>query len=374
MMRAWSLAAVLLLAVVSLPGAPASVSSDLFPYRQHWLGGDAAYSVPLNSTTTVWVFGDTFVGDRRTTGDMIHNSLGIRKCQRSCGVTYWWSGMHGGHPDAFFRTKESNYFWPLDGFVSNGVLYVFLEQMRATPEGGAFGFDYQSIKLAVISNPTDAPEQWKISYHSVSEGNQVVPGIAAALADEGGTKYLYVFTLFHRSANHPFVGLLRTRVDRLTSTDLRHTWQYMSGPRQWSSWMPSTSPQNALELLSGNITEMSVNYHPELKMWVAVYPTPGGSFRTASYSQAALVSGPWGQPHRFFTYPEMRKDDPRHTPNVFCYAAKEHPELEENAQMAITYACNSFREPEILNDLRLYRPELVITAMPGSPRPVLTNH
>jgi hypothetical protein len=56
----------------------------------------------------------------------------------------------------------------------------------------------------------------------------------------------------------------------------------------------------------------------------------------------------------------MRSSDPRHTPNVFCYAAKEHPELELKGQLALTYACNSTKEDEIMRDMRLYRPELVI--------------
>jgi hypothetical protein len=56
----------------------------------------------------------------------------------------------------------------------------------------------------------------------------------------------------------------------------------------------------------------------------------------------------------------MRSSDSRHTPNVFCYAAKEHPELESKGKLALTYACNSTKEEEIMRDMRLYRPELII--------------
>lgn len=350
-----------------------TAGSDLFLYRQGWLGGDAAYSIPLDAGTTVWLFGDTFVGDHRSANGMIHNSIAIRKCERTCEVSYWWSGMHTSHPDAFFRTPESNYFWPLDGFVRNGTLYVFLEEMRATPEGGAFGFDYKSVKLAVISNPAAAPEKWRISYRSVSEGNQVVPGVATAVAETDGAKWLYAFTLFRRSRSHPSVGLLRTSLDQVTPDVSQFPWQYLSSAVHWVKWAPSTSPADALQLLSGNITEMSVKFHPRSHSWVAVYPSPGGSFKTASYSRAAQVSGPWTTPQTLFAYPEMSSSDSRHTPSVFC-AAKEHPELESDSELAITYACNSFKEPEILRDLRLYRPELVITHLPASPIPGESPH
>ena len=57
----------------------AAETDDFFPYKQGWLGGDSAYSIPLDSSSTLWLFGDTFVGktnatDRRQSV-MIHNSI-----------------------------------------------------------------------------------------------------------------------------------------------------------------------------------------------------------------------------------------------------------------------------------------------------------
>jgi hypothetical protein len=366
MRRLARIGSVLLLAMATLSLlSQAVITADFFPYIQGWLGGDSAYSIPLGPNTAVWLFGDTFVGKTRSTGGMIHNSIAIRECENGgCRSTYWWSGMHSGHPDSFFRTAESNYFWPLDGFTYQGKLYIFLEQMHALPGGGAFGFDYSSIQLAVISNPAASPDQWLISYRQISKGNSVVPGIATALIEEAGTNHLYAFTLFRRSATQPFVGLLRCSQGDLASSATSIHWQYFSASPHWSDWKPSTSPPDVKKVLDGNITEMSVNYHADAKLWLAIYPTPGGLFKTASYSKAAHLSGPWTESKAFFTYPEMQKSDPRYTPNVFCYAAKEHPELESNQMLAFTYACNSSHESEIFRELRLYRPELVLDNFP----------
>jgi hypothetical protein len=117
-------------------------------------------------------------------------------------------------------------------------------------------------------------------------------------------------------------------------------------------------------MLSGNITEMSVKYHPELDQWIAVFPTPGFLSTTASYSKAVHLSGPWTVESSFFAYPEMQRTNSSYTPDVFCYAAKEHPELEANGELAFTYACNSTKEQEIFVDMRLYRPELVKEKVP----------
>ena len=332
------------------------IDNNFFPYHHSWQGADAAYSVPINPTTAVWLLGDTFVGKSRETNTMIHNSVAIRGRRRGGELTYWWSGMHTQKPDAFFKTPESNYFWPLDGLSHGGKLYVFLEQMHATREGGSFGFDYSGVKLATVSNPTADPDKWLISYRTVSEGNQVVPGIATARERLEGN-YVYVFTLFRRSARQPFVGLLRCPLSDLASAPLH--WKYLSESSKWLDWSTSISPPDAWKAFGGNVTEMSVKYHPEWQSWLAVFPTPGFLPKTASYTTARHLSGPWTEPRSFFSYPEMEKNDPRYTPNVFCYAAKEHPELESSGDLAFTYACNSLKEPEIFSDMRLYRPELV---------------
>ncbi|HEY1950627.1 MAG TPA: DUF4185 domain-containing protein [Bryobacteraceae bacterium] len=347
--------------VVVLSAPAVQIDADFFPYAQGWLGGDAAYSIPLDQYSTVWLFGDTFTGTRRTPATMIHNSIAIRKCQGSdCRVSYWWSGMRARHASSFFKTHETDYFWPLDGFVYRRRLYVFLEQMHTTGGGGAFGFDYSGIWLATVSNPFSSPDRWRISYQSISPGNVAVPGIATVIeSNRLNAGYLSVFTLFRRPNSEPFCGLLRLSLNDLPSAGQSPNWQYLAVGSRWLPWKRSTSPADALKLLGGNITEMSVAFHPDNAQWVAIYPLPGFLTNAASYSTAKEIRGPWTPPQRLFTYPEMQKGDSRYTQRVFCYAAKEHVELERTGEIAFSYACNSTKESEILNDMRLYRPILV---------------
>ena len=355
----------------------AAETADFFSYRQGWLGGDSAYSIPLDSSSTLWLFGDTFVGkanatDRRQSV-MIHNSIVLRKCRGGgCTMTYWWSGMRTAHAQSFFKTPESSYFWPLDGLDYKGKLYLFWEQMHKVGNGGAFGFDYTSVVLATVSNYLASPNHWRISYRTIATGNQVIPGIATALSPD----YIYVFTLFRGPAqkpvpHKPFLGLLRCPLGDLASHAKSMRWDYLGTGSQWLNWNPQSFPTDALQVIQGNITEASVVFHPGLQTWIASYTNPVFPSSTASYSTAKRLEGPWTESRPLFTYPEMQPADPRHTPNVFCYAAKEHPELESNGDLAFTYACNSTDENEIMRDTRLYRPELVIkpataVGMPGA--------
>jgi hypothetical protein len=246
--------------------------------------------------------------------------------------------MRAGHNSSFFKTPETDYYWPLDGFVHQRKLYVFLEQMRATPEGGAFGFDYSRIVLATVSNPWANPHDWQISYQTISTGSLVVPGIATAIpSKQSNTEYVSVFTLFRPSEAKPFCGLLRLPLSDLAAASDSANWQYLAAGSKWLTWKRSTSPPDALPLLDGNITEMSVVFHSATAQWIAVYPTPGFVSNTASYRTAGDLSGPWTTSRPLFNYPEMQRGDPRYTAHVFCYAAKEHSELETAGEMAFTY-------------------------------------
>jgi hypothetical protein len=340
---------------------PPQIEAAFFPYAGGWVGGDAAYSTPLNAQTTVWFFGDTFV-QKREESTMIHNSIAVRTCKPDCTISYWWKGMNTKKPDAFFATPETNYFWPLDSFVEGGRLYVFLEQMHTSGDGGPMGFDYSGVKLAIVENPYDAPSSWRISYRDVAKGNQVIPGIAAVRDTPAEKDYVFVLTLLRQNPREPFLALQRASLRDLPS-NLK--WEYLTDSGTWTGWDGSKVPAHAARLLNGNITEMSVKFHSDRGKWLAVFPTPGYLSNTASFSTAEKMEGPWTVPQTLFHYPEMTAADKRHTPQVFCYAAKEHPELEKAGRIAFTYACNSMKEPEIFRDWELYRPQLVRMALPA---------
>ncbi len=155
-------------------------SANYFPCRQGWLGGDGAYSVDLGSGSSLWIFGDTFVGPSTATSrtqenGFIHNSVAVSTCSgQTCSFQYYWNGMNSSAPGPVFSVPGSStdWFWPMDGFVYNGTLYLALMQMHATGGGGAFGFAYSGAQLASISNYTAPPSQWSITYKVTEYGRK----------------------------------------------------------------------------------------------------------------------------------------------------------------------------------------------------------
>src|ERR1051326_1348583 len=77
-------------------------SAISFPYKDGWLGGDAAYSVAVSPTKSVWLFGDSFVnpsaGEQRNEAKdrrgakMVRNSVGVSTLDPNAGwqIEYFW--------------------------------------------------------------------------------------------------------------------------------------------------------------------------------------------------------------------------------------------------------------------------------------------
>jgi Domain of unknown function (DUF4185) len=381
--------ALLLAAVCLLGGSARSQSAGAtntpgkalpsFPYENGWLGADAAYSIPLGSGQSLWLFGDTFVGDRALRSRaqrpaMPRNSIGISQCDNQhCTIRYYWNRMYQPHPRAFFDLAGAGWFWPLDGFIADGSLHVVLEEMHAVGTG-AFGFGNSALVLASIPNFHEAPTRWKIHYQKILSGDSAVPGVSVVTGpanfnpypkDPNGAVWVYFFTL-RKLANHSGIALTRLPIASLSrAAQAGGRWQYLSASGKWLSWTsPGVLPADAKTVLSDGYTEFTVRYHPEQGRWVAVAPSTKLTEARAVYSLAPALDGPWSTPQTLLQYPEMKNGNPDKTPNVFCYAAKEHPEFETSGTLLFTYACNSLVEEEIFKNMDLYHPVVVTRPMP----------
>ena len=348
-------------------------SISFYPYKGRWHGADVAYSIQLSPDRFLWLFGDTFAGKPDTTrisGDsMPRNSIGIATCAsgQPCRVEYAWTDHPTGPPTSFFETGTAEFYWPLDGFVANGVLYVVLQKMHTAGDGGAFGFDYSGVVLASIGNFMDPPAVWNVVYQPVLSGNTVIPGVAVVgpeVARSAGDPsaapdYVYFFTWLKKGGS-PEVALMRLSTASLSDPAVSSGhWQYLAKGGEWNPWTtPASLPKDGKALVYGNYTEFTVSYHPDVHRWLMTLP--GGIMDGAAFvSYADTLAGNWSTPKAIYTFPESQPSNPDHAPNVFCYAAKEHPELEAPGMFTFTYACNSMKIQEVLANPRLYHPVVV---------------
>jgi Domain of unknown function (DUF4185) len=335
-----------------------------FKYADGWLGADGAYSVPLATERTVWLFGDTFVGtngakSRNEVKTMIRNSVGISHCvpKRPCTLEYFWQRPASALPRSFFDSgKEEIWYWPLDGFAKDHALYVSLLVVRnkpgATPSD-AFGFEIAGTKLATVENIRKSPDQWHITMRDLTD-SRLWPGVS--LVPE--PKYVMWYTQVSTGEGKGYMAVMRVPQDKMANPS--GNWEYLRKDNQWAQGLAG---EDALRVIDQPISEMSVRYHPSIKKWVAVstgpeFPSPRAVARTAD-----TPVGPWSAPQTIYEFPEMKRENPGYDKDIFCYAVKEHTEF-TSSKIALTYACNSLVLAKTIANMDIYRPRVVILELP----------
>ena len=361
-----------------------------FPYQDGWLGGDAAYSVPLPGGESVWLFGDSFVAaneqhDRRG-AFFVHNSVGVSRCDRNgrWRIDYAWGRGPDGNPSAFLeRAQPGGWWWLFDGFMHDERLYLGLLEVEESPPQGALQlpFTFTGVQLGRIANPRDPPPNWQVDVISLaSQPSQprLLPASAMVVSED----HLYLFSFVDRSdGSHPR-GLARLPLRALDgrTSDLSGFIETLATDGSWKAGLDAS---DARILMNDTATEMSVRFHTGLGLWLAIYnyPDVGENFPdelpsdTVWLRSSPSIDGPWSERRALYRIPELAASHSGgRDPNTGCYAAKEHPQFSSGRRITFTYVCNLFtgREQDPMSilrrlqlDMRLYRPIPVTLELPS---------
>lgn len=322
--------------------------NDLFQKTNGWLGADVAYSISLATNKTVWLFGDTFVGQtaggKRVHCRMIHSSIAIQQLGEAPKFFYPTDKKH--NPESFMKSPATKTdFWLSDGARTGRGLYYFMQQVAWTG-GGVWGFRCIGTWLAFVENPDAPPAHWKITtkklpFTTLADGEDAAWG--AETLQNGGYIYIYGYANFQNSPGQKKLILARAPENEVGDFN---ALEYFSNGN-WTKDYRSLAP-----VFSGAPPEGSVSWQPFLKKFVFVYTD--GIWGTIVMRTADAPEGPWSLPIKLYQCPEMGISK-----NVFCYAAKAHPELSAANELLISYASNSQAESEVFSDTRLYWPRFI---------------
>lgn len=328
-----------------------------FPLRAPWLGADAAYSIPLPDGRSVWIFGDTLYGDKRSVNGedprMVRNSIGISSCDGDkWNLKYVIRKGAGEEFQDFFKAqKKGTWYWALDGFYHDRSLWVTLLCIRAVPvtASAAFGFETCGADLARVTGLDKDPQQWGVEIQPlVADGVKAYPS-ATTLTHNG---FAYLFALYE-SGTRPMV---LTRVPLAGLQDAAKNMEYLA---QDGKWKPGFDPKSAKEVMAVGNTEMTVRYHPAMKKWIAVMNYPKMFSDKIIIRTADNLTGPWTEGKDIYNIPEMQQGKPGYDADTFCYAAKEHPEFRTKDSILITYACNTMKVQKLTSNTGIYFPQVV---------------
>jgi hypothetical protein len=321
----------------------------LFHKDPRWLGGDAAYSIPLGADRTLWLFGDTFVATSaanvRTESHMVHNTIGIQtgRDPTTASIAFAWSG-DGATPGSFFPEDEDNHwYWPLSGIRIDGVLVIFMQRVLDTP-GRGLGFKEDGARVVLVENPDDDPHAWRtraIALTSLLEMPDATY-LATGVVRQGDDVTMLAIG---ESNDHP--GYLA----KMRPADLVAGNFHAVGWWDGATYGPG---DKRVKVFSHAGPENSLHFDAASKKWVHVR-SDGFGETTIVVSFADRPEGPWSSPRAIFHPPEGDRA------RISVYAAKAHPELvAPDGALVVTYATNTFAGFDTLvHDSSIYYPRFV---------------
>jgi len=296
-----------------------SIYDKLFQANESgWLGADAATSVVLDEKRTLWLFGDTFLGevidDKRVPNRFyINNTIAIqdRTVHPSGSIKYYWR-REGDRDVAFFPYHEGTsgkYYWPTQGIRINDKLIVFCMSLNKDwTENWVAG-----TVSVVIDNPDDNPPGWKLNYYDMNIGNDHFILHSAVRYEK---PYLYFISLDDPDNNPKKRQMILVRA---IATDILYgggseVLEYWIKDKKRTYW--SKTRDGAVTLFAPGNTETAIQYDEKWKLY---YCTTYNPEEPAIYlTVASQLNGPWSEPVCIYSNPEHKK---------MTYAAKCHPEL-----------------------------------------------
>ncbi len=328
--------------------------SSQFENTNGWIGSDAAYSIPLSDSKTLWLFGDTWIGEvrdgKRLHPKMINNSIALQS--RNARPKFFYPTNSLGEAESFVKPKVGGgYFWPFHGVRTSGGLFIFLHQVKnikskTGKSDSPFDFKVFDEWMGVIDNPDDEMAHWRIiqkkfPFATFSEKETVTFG-AAVLRDKG---FVYIYgnsSSKEKKTSH----MILARAAENDFADFSR-WRFFSNGKWQKNFHESTA------IWTEEVSEASVSFLPAIKKFVAVHSQ--GLSGKIVLRTADSPAGPWSEPLFVYQCPEMKISN-----KIFCYAGKAHPELSiQSNELIVTYAANSYSFWDVLNDARLYWPRFI---------------
>jgi hypothetical protein len=299
-----------------------------------WTGGDGTLSVALPDGRTLWLFGDSFLGNvfpdrsRPSEAPFIRNSMIVQK--GAALETLYQSA--GGSPVAFFDPDAADHwYWPGHGVVEDGTLKIFLHRFEQT-EPRLWSWRWVGNELAELSLPSLSLS----GFAAAPSDNEVLYGVCILETE--------AFTYIYGAADLRMPK--EAHLARAPAGNVQGPWQYFNG----SSW--SEIPADTAPVLSGVSTQFAV-----LQTGTDFYLFSMDG-RTAFSSEIVVYRaghpwGPWQGPLVIYRAPEA-------TEAVFAYNPFVHPQFTEAGRVLLSYNLNHVSDPSaVYRDADIYRPRFI---------------
>lgn len=319
-------------------------NARFFPQGDAFTGGDGTYSVLLPDGRTLWIFGDSFIGN--VTPDLKRVKTGpqyIRNCfvilEKDSLIT-----LQQGRPHEFKSvmippealngkySEHDFWYWPGDAFIENGKLNVFASKFFQEKNTDMWAFQFRGTELIEFS----LPDFRVLRIDRFPELDSVHYGHALLETDA----YTYIYGL---KKQFPYVA-------RAKQGSVRDTWQFYTG-KEWSD--QATEAQPMIRFVGSE--QFSVFE------WKGTYIMimQGGNLSRNIYSFTSPEPfGPWGNQQLIYETPL-----PVGCKACWTYNALAHPQFIEDDLLLISYNTNSMEMEDHYENASIYRPRFIRVPM-----------
>jgi len=329
------------LPVGMLASEPATLFNGLFRNDiAGWIAADATYSILLPDGRTLWLFGDTFIGEVDGVS-ILPGSKFIRNSavmQENYDLATLYGGT-GDAPDDFIKTNEpdSTWYWPEHGSVIGDTLRILVSKFRHA-DNGTSGFDFEQIGNDIVSLTWPGLGFIRIDPVKAYEINGVVYG-DRILAD---TNFIYIYGRYTDTAfyNIPYPHVARTSAGNFMD---QSEWEYFDG----SGW--SADPADSRRI---NDFPVSQQYCVSTYRGKYILLTQNTLLSPDIYSFVSdSPVGPWENKTKIYTTPETGG-------STFTYNAYAHPQFNKDQELLVSYNVNGDFW-SVFSNVELYRPRFI---------------
>ena len=300
-----------------------------------WTGGDGTVSIKLPDGRSVWLFGDSFLGDIAPDGSRAADTPFIRNCILiyAEGRLTPLYGQRDGAPAAFFRPAAADeWYWPGDGMVQEGRLFIFLHRFKQTGPG-LWDWQWTGTDLALMALPALHIEA--IRPLPFSSGVRY----GAAILEHQSWIYIYGTA---ESAGRKQMHVARTAAGSLAADK----WQFFDARQR------SPDPERSASVLNGVSSQFSLIPYGQSYVLMTMDGRTPFSGRLVAY-KAPRPEGPFQGPVSVYRAPEADSDVAAYNPFI-------HPQFTRQGRLLISYNVNHLHDPETLyRDAQIYRPRFI---------------
>lgn len=319
-----------------ITAVPASDFDSMFTRYEkgQWTGGDVAYSHILPDGRSFWLFGDSFVDtvfpDRHRPRDaFIHSTIVLTDSFGGFNTLY--NGTER-NPKPFFEAQEPIQLWPNCAFISKDekTLYVMIVVIKATGEGGLFGFEVIGNAVGVLS----LPDLTLIKTIQISKDPTI--DWSSGTYEEGD--YVYIYGAESTKYNK-FMHLSRTsRSNPFKKMEYYNGTSWVTDSKQSARLISGVSEQYSVFKYANKyylLSQAGVLLSPDIYLWDAASP-----------------DGPFTNKRKVYTTPQT-------VGNIITYNATVHTEFTKDGQLLIGYCTNSLNGNDIYKNADNYRPYFI---------------